>query len=79
MRFPSKITPYRRSIFVYFPQILSVLEERDITPSDLADELKIDAATLGDFISALDCLYAMRKIDFNEKGMELHYVGKPSM
>lgn len=42
----------------------------------MADELKIEASELGDFISALDCLYAMKQIDFNEKGMELHYVGK---
>lgn len=79
MRFPSKATPYACSIFIYFPKILSRLEERDKTPLELVDEIGIDENTLGDFISALDCLYALRQIDFNEKGMELHYVGKPTV
>lgn len=76
MRFPSKFTPYANSIFIYFPKILSLLNERDRTPAELLDELQIEAQDLGDFISALDCLYALRQIDFNEKGMELCYVGK---
>ena len=74
MRFPSKFTPYANSIFIYFPKILSLLNERDRTPTELIDELQIEAQELGDFISALNCLYALRQIDVNEKGMALHYV-----
>ena len=76
MRFPSKFTPYANSIFIYFPKILSLLNERDRTPTELIDEHQIEAQELGDFISALNCLYALRQIDFNENGMALHYVDK---
>lgn len=30
---------------------------------------------MADFLSALDCLYALGKIEFTEEGGLLHYVG----
>ena len=35
MRFPSKVTSYKESTIALFPVVLSQLEKKDLTPSEL--------------------------------------------
>ena len=74
MRLPSKTTPYDRSVFRYFSRIAATLRSADEAPMDLFDQIEVDDKTIGDYLDALDCLFALGKIDLTEGG-KLHYVG----
>ena len=68
MKLPDKTTTYQKSVIAAFPPILSLLKERDMKVSELRQSLP--GLDFGDYISALDCLYALRKIDLDrERGM----------
>lgn len=77
MKLPSKTTPYNRSVLALFPEILSILKKQAMRVSDLQKEFP--DIPLGDFISALDCLYALRAIELDEKRGLISYVGTDSM
>ena len=74
MNLPGKIIPYRNSVLALFPVILRKVRDSEITVSELysvvVTEGHFDSA---DFLSALDALYALRKIDLTEGGF-LRYV-----
>ena len=72
MKLPGKTTPYKRSILALFPRILLLVKEKDLTVSDLYHSFsRLD---LGDYISALDCLYALGKIEIDSEKGTLYYV-----
>ena len=72
MKLPGKTTPYKNSILALFPRILISVKEEEMTVSELYDSLpKID---LGDYISALDCLYELGKIEIDAGKGTLRYV-----
>lgn len=77
MKLPSKTTPYKRSVLSLFPMILYQLKNDNMRVSDLHKSLP--QIPLGDFISALDCLYALSMIDFNKKKELIFYAGADSM
>jgi hypothetical protein len=76
MRLPNKVTSYSNSVIVRFPDILRSLQEKDMSPKELFELTKFDKKDMGDFLSALDCLFALGKIKLVEEGGLLHYVGK---
>ena len=75
MRLPNKAIPYSKSVIARFPQILEIVSQRDITPKELLQVANGEEQDMADFLSALDCLYALGKIEFTEEGGLLHYVG----
>ncbi len=79
MRLPSKVTPYVNSIIARFPDILEALEQRDMSPKELFEATTAVKKDMGDFLSALDCLFALGKIELLEEGRVLHYVGGTSV
>ena len=73
MRFPSKATPYKDSSIAKFPIVLSLLEESDMSPTEIYSKLKKSRIRdVDELVDVLDCLYAMGKIELRE-GL-LHYV-----
>ena len=74
MRLPNKVTPYSKSAIAWFPTILNRLREDERSPQALLEALVKDKANMGDFLDALDCLYALGRIKFTEEGSLLHYV-----
>lgn len=77
MKLPSKTTPYKGSVLAAFPAILTQLREQNMTVAELRKALpEID---FGDFINALDCLYALGKVDLDAERRTLNYVGTDSM
>lgn len=74
MRFPSKVTRYNNSIISYFPIILRQLQKSDASPLQLYRSLKGKVKNVGEFMDALDCLYALGAIEMTQFG-DLHYVG----
>lgn len=73
MKLPNKLTSYKESILFLLPIILDKLKAYDMAPIELYESLK-DKASLPEYIEALDCLYMMGKIEFNEQRGVLHHV-----
>lgn len=74
MRLPSKVTSYANSIIALFPDILEALAEQDRSPKELFELTMSRKNDMADFLSALDCLFALGKIELIEKGRVLRYV-----
>ncbi|WP_366923842.1 hypothetical protein MFMK1_000758 [Metallumcola ferriviriculae] len=79
MRLPNKVTTYTNSIIALFPNILEALEESDMIPKELFEQVSLGKGTMGDFLSALDCLFALGQIEIIEEGRVLHYVKTDSL
>lgn len=73
MKFPSKVTSYKESTIAIFPIVLSHLEKKDMTPSELYKKVKNKVSGIQEFMEILDSLYALNKIEL--VGEVLHYVG----
>lgn len=79
MRLPSKVTNYKESTLAKFSPVLAALSERDQSPAGLYKKVKSKIGTFGEYLEILDCLFALGKIDFNERTGVLHYVDSDSM
>lgn len=66
MKFPNKVTTYRESSIGKITLILSLLSEEDLSPFDLYNNLNKKFETIEEFIDALDCLYALNRIQYDE-------------
>lgn len=75
MRLPNKVTSYPNSVVSRFSDILESLERQDMAPKELMEQTIVGKKDMGDFLSALDCLFALGKITLTEEGRVLHYVG----
>ena len=75
MRLPNKVTPYANSVISRFPDILGALQKKDMSPKELFELTTSGKKDMGDFLSALDCLFALNKIEIIEEGGLLRYVG----
>lgn len=71
MRFPSKVTSYKESTIALFPVVLSQLEKKDLTPSELYKKVKNKVSGVLEYLEILDCLYALDKIEL--EGEVIHY------
>lgn len=74
MRYPSKITSYQESIFHTFVIILKDLKEHPLSPIDLYNNHKESLIDAHEFLTVLDCLYTLKKVNLNSDG-ELIYAG----
>ena len=79
MRLPNKVTSYTNSIISIFPDILHALAERDMSPKELFELSATLKKDMADFLSALDCLFALGKIELIEEGRVLRYVERDPM
>lgn len=79
MRLPSKVTNYKESTLAKFSPVLVVLSEHDQSPAGLYKKVKSKIGTFGEYLEILDCLYALGKIQFNERTGVLHYVDTNQM
>ena len=75
MRLPNKVTHYTSSVISRFPDILGALQKNDMAPKELFELTTSGKKDMGDFLSALDCLFALGKIELIEEGGVLRYVG----
>ena len=73
MLFPNKLFTYSESVISKFPIILNELSE----PLQVAELYKRVASRLSgvsEYLDALDCLYALGKIELDEEEGVLRYV-----
>ena len=79
MRLPNKVTPYSNSVVARFPDILALLQNSDMSPKDLFEQTTSGKKDMGDFLSALDCLFALGQVELVEEGRVLHYVKRDTV
>lgn len=73
MRLPSKITPFKESSLSKFPIIISKLRDGDMPVLQLFYAVRNNVDDIAEYLEILDCLFALREIEINEKTEELHY------
>ena len=74
MRLPNKVNTFSDSVIALFAPIMEKLEKRDMTPHELYIEMKTKESGISAFFDALDCLYALGKIEIPEETEVLSYV-----
>lgn len=80
MRLPDKVTIYDDSILACFEPILRTLQHGNMTAPTLYDKVKRSLREdIGLFVEALDCLFALGKVDFADGTEELIYVAGDSI
>ena len=78
MKFPNKVTPYKKSILSKFPIVLKVLQEENMTPTALYKNVNRQINNVAEFVNILDCLYILNKIDYIDEEV-LYYVEDDTM
>lgn len=75
MRLPSKIFSYNESVMARFPRLLNILAATPMSARQLYESTQGHWDGIGAYIEALDCLYALGRIRFDDKKENLLYVG----
>ena len=65
MLLPNKTIRYEKSIISKFPSILKVLQGGTMNPKELYDICGSGFEDVNEFIQAIDCLYALGKVQLN--------------
>lgn len=73
MQLPNKLYSYKNSTLYYVPIFLKEIEKTPISVFNLYEKMKGILNEPTDFLSILDCLYALRKIEINDQE-EIYYV-----
>ena len=74
MKLPNKITNYSESVISKFPSLLGELSAGDLSLLALYNKTRKKFVSIEDFIDALDCLFAMKKVVFLADSEVIHYV-----
>lgn len=74
MKLPNKVTSYQESVLSKITILLDVLSIRDISLVALYIDTKQHFSDTFEFIDAVDCLYALNKLEYNDDLGVLHYV-----
>lgn len=76
MRLPSKVISFNESVISKFPIILAILEQNEMSVSDLYNAVNKITEDVGDFLEILDCLYALGQIEYDPETRLLHHVDR---
>ena len=75
MKLPNKVTSYQESILSKLNVLLDVMCNRDISLTELYSVTHQNFSDMSEFIDALDVLFALNKLEYNDELEVLHYVG----
>lgn len=79
MQLPNKLFSYEESILSKFVPILKALDEQNHSVLGLYSLTKTEFDSIDDFLLALDCLYGLGKIDYDDEEEVLVSVTRNSM
>ncbi len=68
MQLPNKLYSYKNSTLALIPKVLSEIKDTPVPVFELYDILKPELNDATDFLSVMDCLYALRAADINNEG-----------
>lgn len=74
MKYPNKAILYNESVISKFSSILTLLSRGSMSATELYLAVKTQIEDVADFVDALDCLYALGKIELNSQTRRLSYV-----
>ena len=68
MQLPNKLYSYKASTLALIPKVLTELKRGPKEVKDLFLLIRPSLSDATDFLSVMDCLYALQSIDINEEG-----------
>ena len=68
MQLPNKLYSYKQSTLALIPKVLSELKDEPVEVKDLFLAIRPVLTNATDFLSVMDCLYALRAADINDEG-----------
>ena len=74
MRLPNKLYSYEESTLSKFPIVLRALRDSDSGVTELYERIKTSVPDVSEYMEILDSLYALGKIDIDDKEAVLRYV-----
>lgn len=74
MRLPNKLYSYEGSTLSKFPIVLRALRDSDSGVTELYERIKKSVPDVSEYMEILDSLYALGKIDIDDKEAVLRYV-----
>jgi len=63
MNLPSRSVSYSESVISKFPIVLRAIQDEGVNATELYVVVKNSLRDLAEFVSVLDCLYALGKVD----------------
>ena len=68
MQFPNKLYPYQKSTLALIPKVLHEIKNGNNDIIELYHSVTQDLEDPTDFLSVMDCLYALNAIEMTEEG-----------
>ena len=68
MQFPNKLYSYKDSTLALMPVVLAELKVSPLPVPVLFKKVQHTLTDITDFLSVMDCLYALRAVDLDEQG-----------
>lgn len=68
MQLPNKLYSYKNSTLALIPMVLNELKESPLPVVALFNRVKTNLNDPTDFLSVMDCLYALQAVDMNTEG-----------
>lgn len=68
MQLPNKLYSYKNSTLALIPVVLKEIKNGPLPVKDLYRKVRLALNDPTDFISVMDCLYALRAAEINDEG-----------
>lgn len=68
MQLPNKLYSYKNSTLALLPVVINEIKGQPILASELYRRVKPALKDATDFLSVMDCLYALQMVDITEEG-----------
>ena len=68
MQFPNKLYSYRNSTLALIPMVLGEVKDGPIPVNELYQRIRPYLNDAPDFLSVMDCIYALQATDINDEG-----------
>ena len=68
MQLPNKLYSYKNSTMALIPMVLNELRNDPLPAEQLYQNVRTQLNDATDFLSVMDCLYALGAVDINEEG-----------
>ena len=68
MQLPNKLYSYKNSTMALIPMVLNELRNGPLPAEQLYQNIRTQLNDATDFLSVMDCLYALGAVDINEEG-----------
>jgi len=68
MQLPNKLYSYKNSTLALIPKVLDELRYGPVPAGQLYQNVRSQLVDATDFLSVMDCVYALGAVDINEEG-----------